>query len=234
MNRLPASQFLDDAGLNRQHVFDLAALPADLLAPLQPRAHECRLILFGHAGRRLWECVQAEGLRREHPIDEYSVRTVESWLANALPAAQARFVFPAALGTVQVGLQRLGALAGWHHAAPFMVGVDAKWGSWFAYRAVILIDTALPVSEPEDLGHPCSGCKEKTCITACTAGALTEGVFNGPRCRAGRLAETSPCALGCLARMACPVGTEHRYEESQIRHSAAGSLAVLRRYAGLV
>ena len=60
---LPALDFLMNTGLNRQHVFNLADLPAELVASLQPAAHERQLILFGHAGRRLWECVQADGIR---------------------------------------------------------------------------------------------------------------------------------------------------------------------------
>ncbi|GAB2905482.1 4Fe-4S dicluster domain-containing protein [Uliginosibacterium flavum] len=230
MPNLPEAAFLNHAGLNRQHVFNLAELPADLVAPLAPAAHERQLILFGHAGRRLWECVQAEGIRTEHPIDEYSVRTVEAWLAQALPAARARFVFPQSLGSRHIGLQRLGTIAGWHRASPFMVGIDSVWGSWFAYRVAILTDTDLPASQPVDNGYPCTSCATKPCITACPAGALAGGSFNLAACNAGRLAAESDCALGCTARSACPVGAEHRYEESQICHSAAGSLATIRRY----
>ena len=224
---LPLADVLNHAGLNRQHVFDLAALPADLVAPLEPATHERQLILFSHAGRRLWECVQAEGIHSAHPIDEYSVRTVQSWLMQALPQARSRRVFP---GTQPIGLQRLGAIAGWHRAAPFMVGIDSVWGSWFAYRVAILTDTALPASPPIDNGYPCDNCVDKPCISACPAGALASGSFNLAACNAGRLATDSHCALACLARNACPVGAEHRYDESQIRHSAAGSLATIRSY----
>lgn len=227
---LPALDLLMNAGLNRQHVFNLADLPAELVASLQPAAHERQLILFGHAGRRLWECVQADGIRSEHPIDEYSVRTVERWLTQTLPAARARFVFPQSLGSQRIGLQSLGRIAGWHRPAPFMVGIDAVWGSWFAYRAAILIDTDLPASAPVDNGYPCDSCTDKPCIAACPTNALASGTFNLAACNAGRLAPDSVCALGCTARSACQVGAEHRYDDSQIRHSAAGSLAAIQRY----
>jgi len=226
---LPLGDALDHAGLNRQHVFDLSRLPPDLVAPLAPAPHERQLILFGHGGRRLWECVQAQGAGSDHPIDEHSVRTVNAWRSQALPHARARFVFP---GPTPIGLQRLGMLAGWHHASPFMVGIDAVWGSWFAYRAAILTDTGLAPSATQDNGHPCETCVDKPCIAACPAGALDGDRFHLKACNARRLAAGSGCALGCTARNACPVGAQHRYEDSQIRHSAAGSLAYIRAHFG--
>lgn len=232
MSVIPLGSLLDEAGLNRQHVFDLKQLPADLLAPLLVQDHERQLILFGHAGRRLWQRVQADSARSSHPIDSYSMRTVERWLAQALPGARHRFVYPTGLPNGQhVGLQRLGTLAGWHHASPFMVGIDSRWGSWFAYRAAILTDTELPISPAEDRGHPCPACTAKPCISACPAHALDSGSLDARACQQYRLSPDSPCALNCLARLACPVGAEHRYEDSQIRHGAAASLEVIRRFA---
>lgn len=234
MYTIPLKAQLDEAGLNRQHVFDLSQLPPELLAPLCVGGHERQLILFGHAGRRLWERVQAEAARSAHPIDEYSMRTVEDWIAQAAPGARFRFVYPRGLPSGQhVGLQRLGMLAGWHHASPFMVGVDAKWGSWFAYRAAILTDTSLPASPTDDHGHPCTDCDAKPCIQVCPARALDSGSMNAPACHQYRLSQNSACALGCLARQACPVGAEHRYDQSQIRHSSAGSLAAIRKLVAL-
>lgn len=230
VSAIPQQPMLDEAGLNRQHVFDLGQLPADLLAPLSMAPHERQLILFGHAGRRLWQRVQADTSLSAHPIDTYSVRTVERWLAAALPRARYRFVYPQGLPKGQhVGLQRLGSIAGWHHASPFMVGVDAQWGSWFAYRAAVITDTDLPPSPAQDHAHPCHSCQAKPCISACPAGALDSGTMDFDACQRQRLADHSPCAVGCLARQACPVGAEHRYEDSQIRHSSAGSLQAMRR-----
>jgi hypothetical protein len=232
---IPLKAQLDEAGLNRQHVFDLSQLPLELLAPVCVEQHERQLILFAHAGRRLWERVQAEmTLHSAHPIDEYSMRTVGDWMAQAAPGARFRFVYPRGLPPGQhVGLQSLGALAGWHHASPFMVGVDAQWGSWFAYRAAILTDTNLPASPRQDHGHPCLECDTKPCIRACPPRALDGGSMKAPACHQHRLSENSSCALGCLARQACPVGAEHRYDPSQIRHSSAGSLAAIRNLVAL-
>jgi ferredoxin len=227
---------LDDAGLNRQHVFAVANLPEDVRATLGAEAHESRLLLVGHAGRRLWECVQASAIGSEHPIDDYTRQRIAAFFAEHHPSAHYRLLYP---GDQPIGLQALGRLAGWHHASPFMVGIDAKWGSWFAYRAVVLTDadflpsTAVdraPQEVPLGDRNPCIDCLDPPCLAACPAGALAGRQFSLTACSRYRLAEKSACAEGCLARSACPVGAEHRYDPAQIRHSYSRSLAMLRQY----
>lgn len=219
---------LNAAGLNRQHVFDLAALPAGVRATLGETAGFRQLILIGHGGRRLWECVQANASDSEHPIDEHSVRTIERWLASELPGRAYRIVYP---GNAPVGLQALGKLAGWHGPSPFMIGVDAEWGSWYAYRAVVLADSGFSPSLPTERESPCRVCERTPCIAACPVDALASGRLDLTACSRFRLQADSPCAHGCLARIACPVGREHRYDDAQIRHSYSRSLVMLKAWA---
>jgi hypothetical protein len=221
-------EFLATAGLNRQHVFALDTLPSELLAPLNVQTGERQLILLGHAGRRLWECVQAANPGGEHPIDDYTCATVDRCFAQFFPANRYRIVYP---GPAPLGLQALGKLAGWHHASPFMIGVDRQWGSWFAYRAVVLADTAFPATPAVDRNKPentspCLDCIAQPCLSACPAGATGEH-FLLEACSAERLRNGSACALVCLARQACPVGNEHRYDAAQIEHSYSRSLSML-------
>lgn len=220
---LPAAP-LDAAGLNRQHVFDLDALPADVRATLGDCSGFRQLILVGHGGRRLWERLQAVGPRGEHPVDDYSVRTVTAWLATAAPGAAFRFLYP---GDAPVPLQQLGRLAGWHHAAPFMVGVDAGWGPWWAYRAAVLADTGFRPSQTVDRSSPCAACADRPCVVGCPAGAMNAGTFALDVCLDFRRRPGSACALTCLAREACPVGAGHRYDPAQLAHSYGRSLAML-------
>lgn len=223
---LPAAA-LDAAGLNRQHVFDLAALPAEVCATLGDTAGCSQLLLIGHGGRRLWECVQQSGIGGEHPIDDFTVATLQAWLAENLPGQAYRIVYP---GEQPVGLQALGKLAGWHHASPFMVGVDAEWGSWYAYRAVVLADSRFLPNFPVDRSSPCLNCTDQPCIAACPAGALAGVEFDLRACSRHRLQPESGCAHGCVARRACPVGRQHQYDDAQIEHSYSRSLAMLREY----
>jgi len=228
---LPAA-VLNEAGLNRQAVFALADLPADIRASLEaiaPLAGYRQLILIGHGGRRLWECVKASGIRSADPIDDFTVRTIAQCFAAQLPDNRYQLLYPS---RHPIGLQQLGALAGWHHASPFMVGIDAEWGSWSAYRAVVLADTRFPVLAQVDRstlasGHPCASCQTRACIAACPAGALSDGPFKLERCLAYRKQPDSACRTTCQARLACPLGAEHRYTDEQISHSYSISLRMI-------
>lgn len=214
-------------GLNRQHVFDLADLPPAVIATLGDTAPWRQLVLLGHGGKELWERVKAAGIAGEHPIDDFTVRSIERCFAEHLPANRYRIVYP---GDAPVGLQQLGALAGWHHAAPFMVGIDPDWGSWYAYRAVVLADTGFCPFPAVDRSNPCSRCVNRPCIAACPAQAMAGGGFSLARCAAYRLQPGSACAFTCQARLACPVGSAHRYDADQLRHTYSISLRTLRAY----
>jgi len=224
---------LDAAGLNLQAVFALAQLPAEMRASLDPEGRYRRLILIGHGGRTLWERVKAAGLASEHPIDDFTVAAVTDWFAAQFPDSACALVYPGhASGNTPVGLQALGRLAGWHHESPFRVGVNAEWGSWFAYRAVLLTDADLPPSEPLAGDSPCATCAELPCVAACPAEALSGDEFSLQRCIAYRRLPDSRCRVTCVARTSCPVRREHRYDDAQIAHSYARSLAMIERWGG--
>ena len=111
-----------------------------------------------------------------------------------------------------------------------MVGIDTEWGSWFAYRAALLADTDFLPFLPVDRSSPCKTCQEKPCIAACPANALEGGDFSLQKCIAYRRRTGSKCQFTCLARVDCPVGAEHRYDDEQLRHSYGRSLEDLKKY----
>lgn len=222
-------RILDGAGLNRQAVFNMEDLPADIAQSIRNNCTECgfpcrQLILIGHGGRKLWESVNNSGSDSENPIDDFTVQTVKRWFATCLPQNDYRIIYP---GSQQVGLQKLGRLAGWHHASPFMVGIDREWGSWYAYRALVAADTAFEPSLPLEGGSPCDGCSHRVCISGCPGAALADGRFDLGKCIAYRRLAGSKCRATCLARIACPVGSAHRYCDEQIRHSYAISMQAI-------
>lgn len=222
---------LNDAGLLRQAVFNIENLPPDVAASLdgggEPAGPWRQLILIGHAGRKLWESVKASGIVSQDPIDDFTVRTVRQWFTACQPYNRYDILYP---GTRPIGLQGLGKLAGWHHASPFMVGIDNEWGSWYAYRAAVLADTAFEPTRPVESVSPCDTCSHKACIAACPANAMEDGRFDMRKCAAYRKQEGSRCNDTCVARISCPVGSAHRYTDEQISHSYSRSLQAIKNY----
>jgi hypothetical protein len=231
---LPLFETLTAQGLNLCAVFSLDALPPEVLATLglaeDERGRFRQLILIGHQGRDFWTALQRRGMHGAHPIDQFVTECMAAWMNGTMRGHVWRQVFP---GSQPVGLQRLGALAGWHQPSPFWVGVDAAWGSWFAYRAIVLADTDLPLTPRRELASPCTRCADKPCIRACPAGALSEDTVGARRlsaCLDFRKQSASPCQDRCMARNACPVGAEHRYTDQQISYHYLHSMRAIREH----
>lgn len=216
---------LDAVGLNLQAVFPVTSLPAAMRDATM--AGFAQLILIGNAGPALGRAALAAAMDPTHPIDAFSVHVVSLWL-DTVPGGATRCVrYP---GATPVGLQTLGALAGWHHPSPFMVGIQPGWGTWFAYRVAVLANTALPATPPLQTCSPCDSCAQRPCVRACPAKAMAQGVFSLDACLQWRRSPGSSCARTCAARLACPVGTEHRYDSAQIHHAYEQSLEMIRAF----
>ena len=217
-------------GLNLQAVLDIAALPEDVSEKV---AEVCgdgegyrQLVLIGHGGRGFWKAVESSLVdgQASDPMDAFSVKAVEAFLAERAPGLRYRVLYP---GSSLLPLQRLGELVGWHHESPFKLGVNSVWGSWFAYRVVLLTDADWTPSQPLAADSPCLSCEQKPCVSACPAEAMSGEDFNLAHCINFRQSSASPCQQRCLARLSCPVGAEHRYEDDQLRYHYLHSLSVI-------
>jgi len=217
--------FFNDAGLNLQAIFNLDQLPTDMIAALDSPSEQYRqLILIGHGGKTLWESLKSSGIQSENPIDDFSIRAIEQYFVHHLPDNCYDVIYP---GVRPVGLQELGKLAGWHHASPFMVGINEAWGTWYAYRAVVLADTNFETTLPVQDLSPCDGCQHKICIDQCPASALAGGLFDLQKCIGYRKQPASKCKATCLARVSCPVASVHRYSDEQIRYHYSISMKTI-------
>lgn len=223
---------LDAAGLNLQAVFDLAQIPDSIVVRLRQIAGDLapyrQLVLIGNAGSALWRAVDAARLKTDDPIDEFSARAVADWFTRHHGEAARMQLYP---GAAAVDLQALGALAGWHHPSPFRVGINDRFGTWFAYRVAMLANSRIPPTRPWTSASPCTGCATRPCIAACPAKALSPETFSLDACIEYRRTDGSRCAATCVARLQCPVGLPHRYDEAQIRHGYAHSLRMIEAYA---
>jgi len=185
-----------------------------------------QLLVFGHAGSGFWDSLD-EPLTGSHPLDSMSIRMVEDFLQR-IGCADYLVLYPST--DLQIDLRGLGKQLGWHTDSALGIGINPLHGTWFAYRVVVLANTTYePAYEPvaNNLADaPCSSCINRPCVEACPVGA--PGVtFDLQACMDERVREGSACAYQCPARNACPVGTEYRYDQDQMRYHYQESLQII-------
>lgn len=221
---------LIEQGLNLQAVLNLKDLSGDLRSELIEAcagdADYSQLILIGHGGTKLWSVLKSKNFQTDDPIDDFSIRHIDNCLKKTLGENTFEFLYP---GEHLVGLQSLGSLAGWHNPSLLRIGILKEWGTWFAYRAVVLARSSFGRTKPIQASSICDNCVSKACVAACPPEAVTKDNFRGNTCFSWRAKENSPCARTCLARLACPIAKEHTYSEEQQAYHYGLSLGLIKR-----
>jgi epoxyqueuosine reductase len=218
-------------GLNLFAVLDYNSLPDTAQSCLTdfsfPMTASTRIVLMGHGGRALWEKLHIDG-STPNPIDQHSKAAALAFAKEVLGESEFHLIYP---GDTPIALQQLGTIAGWHTPSPLGLGINPRWGLWYAYRAALLTNAELPVIVELPPERPCDRCLEKPCLSSCPAGALANDRQIGiDQCASYRLSDNSSCNDRCLARMSCPVSNEHRYTLEQIQYHYRLSLETLRHY----
>jgi len=223
-------ELLNHAGLNMQAVFNIADLPNELQETLGELVVKySQLILIGHGGKLMWETLQASAFAdTANPIDSFSIDTAERWFVKHFPDNKCEIIYP--MSQRIVPLQQLGTLAGWHNNSPFRIGINTQWGSWFAYRTVMLADTCLKPTVKMNTPSPCDSCIEKPCITVCPVDALSGNSASLKSCISYRMESDSTCRDRCFSRIACPVATKHRYTMAQFNYHYTRSMQTIEIY----
>lgn len=210
----------------------LADLPSAIRSQLPAEAGtpdgDQSLVMVGNGGNSFWHALPDE-YGGPDPIDRFTASVVSNTINEHFGNCEWHLLYP---GTSPITLQQLGALAGWHNPSPLGLGINADFGLWYAYRAVITIDQRFEQpAQPVQPSSPCTTCIQKPCISQCPGKALSE--LDNPimaACSNHRLKAESTCAQTCLARLACPVASEHRYDATQLRYHYQLSLETIRRY----
>lgn len=222
------STLLDAFGLNMQASFRLADLPqavADALsAQVGAGGSHGSFILLGNGGNAFWDSLPEAAWQQAHPLDTHSIQCVKEYLLAEWPGVSYQVLYP---GELPVGLQSLGRVVGWHSDSPLKLGINPVFGLWYAYRALIWIETILPTTTPVSFDAPCAACADKPCISACPANALSGDVKQLNTCIDYRLTDRSSCQSTCLARKRCPIAKQHQYSEQQLNYQYQQSFETL-------
>lgn len=171
-----------------------------------------------------------------HPLDDHTRRSVGGAVGAALDqiaGVRHRIIYPfdggdGGLPSRPLPFQRLGRAAGLGEAGPLGIQVHPRFGPWWAYRAVVLLaGPGLSIEAEAPLAAPCLGC-EAPCTRPCPGHAVVAGNdFAITRCASHRLTAEA-CATSCAARLACPVGADHRYPAEQLAFHMTASLTQIR------
>ena len=199
---------------------------ADLLAKV-PWAHT--LVLVGNVGSELWEKSGAEiaAMTGSDPLDRWTRQTIDP-IARSMHGT-ALYPFD---GPPYWPFQRWAERAEGVHPSPIGIQIHPKYGLWHAYRAAILLHDTIDLPHPQH-PHPCDTCEDRPCLTTCPVNAFSAAGYDVDRCVdqvvAMQHAAGSCGDVGCLARLACPVGADWRYSPDHARfHMAAFVTARLR------
>lgn len=209
----------------------LAVLDAHRVAEFVELQDVRSLVLIGNVGPTMWEKIPPVYFDHEHPVDDYVRDVVYDCMSKYADPATWRLLFPGT-DTNCPPLQSLGKAAGWHYDSPLGLGVNPRWGLWFAYRAVIALSIDLNPLIMLRTESPCVDCETKACVSQCPGKALTVGRLPDlGLCSEYRLRSESACAETCVARLACPVAADLRYDETQIEYHYRLALSALSRWS---
>ncbi len=212
--------YFSEHGFPLVAVLDVAALPANIQVLMQkvPLANYQRLVLTANVGQSLWPHLEANWPQSAHPVDDYSRKVTQTYIAQHLQDDTALLLYPTA--EYLIPLQQLGTFAGWHHPSPMGVAIHPEFGLWVAYRTAFLTSVALPVTPRDARPSPCESCVEKPCLAACPPQAITaDAPIQLTACLDHRIAPGATCADRCLARMACPVGEQYTLPQIQYHYT---------------
>jgi len=182
-------QQMSDSGLNIYGASAISRLPNDLRAFFPAEYHDWHFGLFGHGGRRMWDVLPVTD--SGHPIDDHARLRVDWFAREVIGDKDYVLAFPNP--KLVLPLQRLGRYL--NISRPSVLGIDIhpKFGLWFAYRAVFLTKVRIPEVRELDFQPACESCVERPC----------QGEKN---------------SHFHLARLACPIASEHKYSMAQIEY----------------
>jgi hypothetical protein len=191
--------------------------PADLDRSLRS-APAGTIVLLGFTGSLQWAHFARSPEARDglpHPLDRWSHRVIGS-LARELDADD---IYPSGPALAALPFQRMAFRSEPVHQSPIGLLIHERWGLWHAYRGALVLPYALELPPPAQSVHPCVSCATKPCLSACPVRAFRPEGFDLDACVDHVLSDAGrECReRGCLARRACPVGTEFRYGEQQMQ-----------------
>jgi hypothetical protein len=226
MNYAKLSELVEGSGLIVRGGFRVDA--QDCVPPDANGAAAASLIMLGNAGPQMWQVfsASAEAQLADDPLNHWSKRIITS-IAGEF-GANALFPFS---GPPFPPFIRWAMRADTVYPSPIGPLIHPVYGLWHAYRGALVfseqveLPALLPTQESSQgsVVSPCVDCSARPCLTTCPVGAISDGHYDVPRCTDHLATEAgAECLHGCLARRACPIGTQYVYTTDQAEFHMRG------------
>ncbi|HVJ33915.1 MAG TPA: hypothetical protein VND94_12425 [Terriglobia bacterium] len=182
-----------------------------------------QLLLVGNAGSAIWP-----HLKRFLTANPAVPDPLDHWTSRVLGEIAGRFdamaLFPFG-GAPWWPFQQWARRADTVSPSPLAILIHPTYGLWHAYRGVLLLRSAVALPPPPPpTTSPCDSCSDKPCLHSCPVAAFSPAGYDVEGCarHVNSTAGLECQTRGCLARLACPVGQQYRYEsEHAVFHMAA-------------
>ena len=174
------------------------------------------IALVGNIGSSYWPVFSRSAEYRDgqpDSLDRWSRRVAQ----QVAEEYQARAIFPFEGPPYYPFLQwaeRGDALS----QSPLGLMIHSQYGLWHSYRFGLLVSQShLTAKQNIPAESPCRECEAQPCLQGCPIDAFSTRGYDVDKCAAYlKQSHEALChQQGCLARLACPVGEEYKYESAQ-------------------
>ena len=184
-------------------------------------AEDAIVVVVGNS-RRMWGSFSAalkrspERLLTAHPLDRWIEEIIGEVSSGLSWTHLVKFGHDSA--KAPIAIQRLAELARLAHLAPCHLSVHPIFGPWIGLRAAFIIRGEVPDTAPQAAHNPCADCAQP-CMEKLSR-AISQTAPGQDHRQTWR--------AWLAVRTACPIGTEHTYDDPQIRYHYTGEIEVLK------
>ena len=207
------AESLAPLGLSLRGGFQATA--SDNLPTLPQGQSATTVLLVGNAGPAMWQAFSRSAHAQDgapHPLNRWTRQHLDA-VASAF-GGLALYPFDA---TPAWPFQRWAARCEPVHPSPLGLFIHPEYGLWHAYRAAIVLAEPREWPAPTPVASPCQTCTDRPCLSRCPVGAFSASGYDVPTCARHLQSPAGADCLqgGCLARRACPVGTDYQQLPAQ-------------------
>lgn len=150
-----------------------------------PEQKKKNLCLIGHGGKYLWEQMRPTFDSNQHPFDQYTINQIQLFTKDSIKG-DCEILFPN--NAYRLPLQKIGRFLNFCTQSPIGLDISEEFGLWFAFRGVFLTSENITTAKLSAAPEICINCLDRPCLKSASID---------------------------LARLSCPIKTEHQYSKDQ-------------------